>query len=104
MRPLRGLGRFALAGLLAGLAACAHRPTAPAPTAHVIVPAAAPAVAAPAPAPATAGNGPLGGTPTLALPGEWQNQASENYDDLFDRIRAGFALPEVQEPAIDEQL
>ncbi|MDE2350237.1 MAG: LysM peptidoglycan-binding domain-containing protein, partial [Gammaproteobacteria bacterium] len=77
---------------------------APAPTAHVIVPAAAPAVAAPAPAPATAGNGPLGGTPTLALPGEWQNQASENYDDLFDRIRAGFALPEVQEPAIDEQL
>jgi len=42
--------------------------------------------------------------PSLALPREWRQQQGEDYDDLFDRMRAGFAFDEVQEPAIDQQL
>ena len=38
------------------------------------------------------------------MPSEWQHHNGEDYDDLFDRMRAGFALDEVQEPAIDQQL
>jgi len=38
------------------------------------------------------------------MPREWQHHNGEDYDDLFDRMRAGFALDEVQEPAIDQQL
>jgi membrane-bound lytic murein transglycosylase D len=38
------------------------------------------------------------------MPREWQHHNGEDYDDLFDRLRAGFALDEVQEPAIDQQL
>jgi membrane-bound lytic murein transglycosylase D len=45
-----------------------------------------------------------GATPSLAMPREWQHHNGEDYDDLFDRMRAGFALDEVQEPSIDQQL
>ena len=45
-----------------------------------------------------------GTTPSLTMPREWQHHNGEDYDDLFDRMRAGFALDEVQEPAIDTQL
>jgi membrane-bound lytic murein transglycosylase D len=38
------------------------------------------------------------------MPREWQHHNGEDYDDLFDRMRAGFAFEEVQEPAIDTQL
>jgi membrane-bound lytic murein transglycosylase D len=38
------------------------------------------------------------------MPREWQHHNGEDYDDLFDRMRAGFALDEVQEPAVDQQL
>jgi membrane-bound lytic murein transglycosylase D len=38
------------------------------------------------------------------MPREWQHHNGEDYDDLFDRMRAGFALDEVQEPAINTQL
>ncbi len=38
------------------------------------------------------------------MPREWQHHNGEDYDDLFDRMRAGFAFDEVQEPAIDQQL
>ena len=38
------------------------------------------------------------------MPSEWQHHNGEDYDDLFDRMRAGFAFDEVQEPAIDQQL
>ncbi len=38
------------------------------------------------------------------MPREWQHHNGEDYDDLFDRMRAGFAFDEVQEPAIDVQL
>jgi membrane-bound lytic murein transglycosylase D len=48
--------------------------------------------------------GPGGAPPSLPMPREWQNYNGEDYDDLFDRLRAGFALDEVQEPAIDQQL
>ncbi len=43
-------------------------------------------------------------TPSLTMPREWQHHNGEDYDDLFDRMRAGFAFDEVQEPAIDQQL
>ena len=38
------------------------------------------------------------------MPREWQHHNGEDYDDLFDRMRAGFVFDEVQEPAIDQQL
>src|SRR5260370_1190957 len=38
------------------------------------------------------------------MPREWQHHNGEDYDDLFDRLRAGFAFDEVQEPAIDVEL
>ncbi len=38
------------------------------------------------------------------MPREWQHHNGEDYDDLFDRMRAGFTFDEVQEPAIDQQL
>jgi len=84
------------------LGACAHQAT---------VPKREPiAISAPVTAPDTAdmpGNtadaaaGPL---PSLTMPREWQHHNGEDYDDLFDRMRAGFALDEVQEPSIDTQL
>jgi membrane-bound lytic murein transglycosylase D len=42
--------------------------------------------------------------PSVAMPQEWQHHNGEDYDDLFDRMRAGFVLEETQEPAIDQQL
>ena len=45
-----------------------------------------------------------GATPSVTMPREWQHHNGEDYDDLFDRMRAGFALDEVQEPSIDQQL
>ncbi|HEY2682968.1 MAG TPA: LysM peptidoglycan-binding domain-containing protein [Steroidobacteraceae bacterium] len=42
--------------------------------------------------------------PEVSMPKEWQHHNGEDYDDLFDRLRAGFAFDEVQEPAIDQQL
>ncbi len=61
-----------------------------------------------APAPSTAESPVIpdaaGATPSLTMPREWQHHNGEDYDDLFDRMRAGFALDEVQEPAIDQQL
>ena len=42
--------------------------------------------------------------PSLSMPREWQHRDGGDYDDLFDRMRAGFAFDEVQEPAIDQQL
>jgi membrane-bound lytic murein transglycosylase D len=37
-------------------------------------------------------------------PHDLQRRPGDDYDDLFDRMRAGFAFDEVQEPAIDQQL
>jgi membrane-bound lytic murein transglycosylase D len=78
------------------LGACAHQ--APAPRERVVPPG-PPAESTAAPSePAT------GATPSLTMPREWQHHNGEDYDDLFDRMRAGFVLDEVQEPAIDQQL
>ena len=87
-----------LIGALLLLGACAHQ-AAQAPAREPIVvtaPAAPTAPVAPTPSAAV--------TPSLAMPSEWQHHNGEDYDDLFDRMRAGFALDEVQEPAIDQQL
>jgi membrane-bound lytic murein transglycosylase D len=79
------------------LGACAHQATAP-PRERIVLP---PATGTP---PAETANPATGATPSLAMPREWQHHNGEDYDDLFDRMRAGFALDEVQEPAIDQQL
>jgi peptidoglycan lytic transglycosylase D len=96
---------FARQGVFTGalllLGACAHQ--APkAPVREPIVIPAAPAVPETT-APADAGLD-KSATPSLTMPREWQHHNGEDYDDLFDRLRAGFALGEVQEPAIDQQL
>ncbi|MGA2780213.1 MAG: LysM peptidoglycan-binding domain-containing protein [Steroidobacteraceae bacterium] len=99
------MSRILAGGALAlGLAAgCAHAPVAKPPQ--------APAAALPAPTTppdvAAAPDGlskSVGSTPSVAMPSEWQHHNGEDYDDLFDRMRAGFVFAEVQEPAIDQQL
>jgi membrane-bound lytic murein transglycosylase D len=90
-----------IAGLALALGACAHQPTAP-PRERIELPPSASAEAATPPADTV--KSATGATPSLAMPREWQHHNGEDYDDLFDRMRAGFALDEVQEPAIDQQL
>jgi membrane-bound lytic murein transglycosylase D len=90
------------AGVVALLGACAHQPPAP-PQHDPVVITAPPAAAAATAPPDTAATVP-GATPSLTMPSEWQHHNGEDYDDLFDRMRAGFAFDEIQEPAIDQQL
>jgi len=80
------------------LAACAHRPTVAPVRERIVVPESSSSTSAAPPAADT------GATPSMTMPREWQHHNGEDYDDLFDRMRAGFAFDEVQEPAIDEQL
>jgi membrane-bound lytic murein transglycosylase D len=94
---------FFFSGALLLLAACAHQPP-KAPERAPIVVAPTPSTADSAVAPADAAGTAAGATPSLTMPREWQHHNGEDYDDLFDRMRAGFALDEVQEPAIDQQL
>ena len=88
-----------IAGVALLLGACAHQATTP--RERIVLP---PTEASPAGAPAESANPATGATPTLTMPREWQHHNGEDFDDLFDRMRAGFAFDEVQEPAIDQQL
>jgi len=106
---MRGVGPRILhrawrAGLAAAfgawLAACAHQPVAAPARERVVVPDSTASSEAPVAPPL----GPGGAMPSLTMPREWQHHNGEDYDDLFDRMRAGFAFDEVQEPAIDQQL
>jgi membrane-bound lytic murein transglycosylase D len=87
-------------GAWVSLAACTHQPAKPPEREPIVIPVAPSAPETTAVAPPT---GPSV-TPSLTMPREWQHHNGEDYDDLFDRMRAGFALDEVQEPAIDTQL
>ena len=90
---------FAVACAL-GLAACAHQAAAPVVRERVVVPPTVTSDDTDTAAPA-----PVAGTPpSLTMPREWQHHNGEDYDDLFERMRAGFAFDEVSEPAIDQQL
>jgi membrane-bound lytic murein transglycosylase D len=89
-------------GCILLLGACAHQASAPPPREPVVIPAPSAATETPI-APSDTG-AVVGATPSLSMPREWQHHNGEDYDDLFDRMRAGFALDEVQEPAIDVQL
>jgi membrane-bound lytic murein transglycosylase D len=91
--------QYLIAGAVLLLGACAHQPAKP-PEREPIVAPAAPIPPQPAVAPPDA----TGATPSLTMPREWQHHNGEDYDDLFDRMRAGFTFDEVQEPAIDQQL
>jgi membrane-bound lytic murein transglycosylase D len=93
------LRQFLLGSLVLLLGACAHQPPAAAPRPQLDLPAtAAPAATPIAPDAGAAAPG------SITMPREWQHHNGEDYDDLFDRMRAGFAFDEVQEPAIDQQL
>ena len=84
------------------LGACAHQPKAAPERDHIVIPVApTPPETTTAPDAANKAAGPM---PSLTMPQEWQHHNGEDYDDLFDRMRAGFALDEVQEPAINQQL
>ncbi|MGO9931102.1 MAG: LysM peptidoglycan-binding domain-containing protein [Steroidobacteraceae bacterium] len=85
--------------IVMAVCACAHQPAAPE-RPRVEMPAQAAVETPIAPADTAA----AGTTPALTMPREWQHHNGEDYDDLFDRMRAGFAFDEVQEPAIDTQL
>ena len=87
------------AALLMG--ACAHQAKGPPERERIVIPEPPTAPETPPAVDATKAAGP---TPSLTMPREWQHHNGEDYDDLFDRMRAGFALDEVQEPAIDQQL
>jgi membrane-bound lytic murein transglycosylase D len=81
---------------VAALGACATRPPAnPQPAPRVVIPATPPPQPAP-PAPAAA--------IPAATPAPDASLAPAQYADLFDRIRAGFTLPDPHERAIDVQL
>jgi membrane-bound lytic murein transglycosylase D len=98
---MRLIKRHSWACVVLLLAACAQQPAIAPKREPVIVP--EPAMPAEVPiAPADAS--PSAGTPSLTMPREWQHHNGEDYDDLFDRMRAGFAFDELQEPAIDVQL
>jgi membrane-bound lytic murein transglycosylase D len=84
------------------LSACAHQPAAPPKREPIVIP--VPPAASEMPIAPSDTGAVVGATPTLTMPREWQHHNGEDYDDLFDRMRAGFALDEVQEPAIDVQL
>jgi membrane-bound lytic murein transglycosylase D len=90
-----------LASALLLLAACAHQAETTPRQRIVVPPAESPDMGPP---PADTANPAAGATPSLTMPREWQHHNGEDYDDLFDRMRAGFAFDEVQEPAIDQQL
>ena len=99
VRSMRSRVGAALLGAVL-LAGCAHQPAAPPARERIEPPSTPPDTAAP---PAESAL-PAGATPSVAMPREWQNHNGEDYDDLFDRLRAGFVFDEVQEPAIDDQL
>jgi len=93
--------QYLFAGALLLLGGCAHQPAKPPEREPIVMPAAtAPSETIVAPPDSVS----AGATPSLTMPREWQHHNGEDYDDLFDRMRAGFALDEVQEPAIDTQL
>jgi membrane-bound lytic murein transglycosylase D len=94
------LRRLLIAGCALGLAACAHQAAAPVVRERVVLPATVTPADADTAAPAPAAGAP----PSLTMPREWQHHNGEDYDDLFERMRAGFAFDEVSEPAIDQQL
>jgi membrane-bound lytic murein transglycosylase D len=100
MQPAIALHRFLVTACALGLTACAHQAVPPVARERVVLPATlTPAdTGAAAPAPAS------GAPPSLTMPREWQHHNGEDYDDLFERMRAGFAFDEVSEPAIDTQL
>jgi membrane-bound lytic murein transglycosylase D len=94
------LRRLLAAACALGLTACAHQAAAPVARERVVLPATVTPTDAAAAAPPAAAGAP----PSLTMPREWQHHNGEDYDDLFERMRAGFAFDEVSEPAIDTQL
>jgi len=98
MAPIKRHHSFCCIALL--LCACAHQPAAQ-PKREPVVLTEPPAAETPI---TPADSASVSVAPSITMPREWQHHNGEDYDDLFDRMRAGFAFDEVQEPAIDVQL
>src|ERR1700678_324835 len=98
MAPIKRHHSFCGIALL--LCACAHQPAGQ-PKREPVVLTEPPAAQTPI-TPADSASASV--APSIAMPREWQHHNGEDYDDLFDPMRAGFAFDEVQEPAIDVQL
>jgi membrane-bound lytic murein transglycosylase D len=98
---MSGTRPYALGCVVLLLCACTHPTKAP-PREPIVV--ATPPSTAETPISPADTNAALGAPPSVTMPREWQHHNGEDYDDLFDRMRAGFAFDEVQEPAIDVQL
>jgi membrane-bound lytic murein transglycosylase D len=98
----RGLWACIALGAALTLGGCASTPK-PKPAPVLTVPPPAPP-AADANGNATGIAGPEGAMPSASMPSEWHVGNGEDFDDLFDRLRDGFALEEVDEPAVDTQL
>jgi membrane-bound lytic murein transglycosylase D len=94
------LKRPLLAAIALLLGACAHQAALPPKREPIVLPE-PPAAETPI---TPADTGAVSPAPSITMPREWQHHNGEDYDDLFDRMRAGFAFDEVQEPAIDVQL
>ncbi|HEY0803318.1 MAG TPA: hypothetical protein VGD54_20960, partial [Steroidobacteraceae bacterium] len=94
--------QFCLGCIALILGACAHQPATPPKREQIVLP--APQAPAETPIEPSDTGSVLGTTPSLTMPREWQHHNGADYDDLFDRMRAGFAFDEVQETAIDVQL
>src|SRR3984893_16420618 len=94
------LRRLLVAACALGLTACAHQAAPPVVRERVVLP----ATLTPADADTAAPPPAVGAPPSLTMPREWQHHNGEDYDDLFERMRAGFTFDEVSEPAIDTQL
>lgn len=109
MRTATGALRVTLTALLLGgvglLAGCAHAPRAPEPEPKVTV-TVSPAAPAAELAAESAAPGAGSETESRAEPSPEPVTGIDPaaYADLFDRMRAGFALPEVDRPAVTEQL
>jgi membrane-bound lytic murein transglycosylase D len=97
IKPIKRL--YSLGCIALCLSACAHQPAAQPKREPVVL--SEPTAQAPI---TPADTNSVSAAPSISMPREWQHHNGEDYDDLFDRMRAGFAFDEVQEPAIDVQL
>jgi membrane-bound lytic murein transglycosylase D len=93
-----------LLGALGALAGCAHAPRAPEPPPRVTVTLSPPG----APEGSSAAESSSSAEAATELPQETPQPITgidpSAYADLFDRMRGGFALPEVDRPAVTQQL
>lgn len=104
---VRKVKRVILAACVLAVSACAHAPKqySPGPAPVAAVPPLAPSSAYPEPPTPPSAQAPLAGDQAFNdSPTQVAGLTPEQYADLFDRMRAGFKLDEVERTAVDQQL